>query len=130
MLAVAIVRVTVSGRHACLAHDDHAGRAAVDAEPAPGAHVLVDDEDDVVVGVDAGLLGVDRLTVRERWQGVYATAPEPFLVAAPIPDVRVVSVTSGIGMTTALGSASSITRAVTNCPGQSASSGFEKIALQ
>ncbi|HEY0807178.1 MAG TPA: TIGR03364 family FAD-dependent oxidoreductase [Pseudonocardiaceae bacterium] len=59
--------------------------------------------DALVLTETARLLGVDRLTVRERWQGVYAAAPEPFLIAAPMPDVRVVSVTSGIGMTTALG---------------------------
>jgi hypothetical protein len=41
--------------------------------------------------------------VRERWQGVYASAPQDFLVASPLPEVRVVSVTTGIGMTTGLG---------------------------
>ena len=59
--------------------------------------------DELVLAETARLLGVDRLIVRERWRGVYASAPEPFLIAAPMPDVRVVSVTSGIGMTTALG---------------------------
>jgi FAD dependent oxidoreductase TIGR03364 len=49
------------------------------------------------------LFGTDRLRVRERWQGVYASAPDEFLVAAPQPDVRVVSVMTGIGMTTGLG---------------------------
>lgn len=50
------------------------------------------------------LLGVQHLTVRRRWRGVYASSPvTPFLVADPLPGVRVVSVTSGIGMTTALG---------------------------
>ncbi|MEV6865273.1 TIGR03364 family FAD-dependent oxidoreductase [Streptosporangium subroseum] len=62
------------------------------------------DELDQHVLVEAGrLLGVESLTVRERWRGVYASAPEPFLIAAPMPGVRVVSVTSGVGMTTALG---------------------------
>lgn len=50
------------------------------------------------------LLGVQHLVVRRRWRGVYASSPmTPFLVADPLPGVRVVSVTSGIGMTTALG---------------------------
>ncbi|AGW42613.1 phytoene dehydrogenase [Leifsonia xyli subsp. cynodontis DSM 46306] len=49
------------------------------------------------------LFGVERLRVRERWQGVYASAPDDFLVASPAPSVRVVSVTTGIGMTTGLG---------------------------
>lgn len=50
------------------------------------------------------LLGVQHLAVRRRWRGVYASSPvTPFLVADPMPGVRIVSVTSGIGMTTALG---------------------------
>ena len=49
------------------------------------------------------LFGAVPLRVRERWQGVHAAAPDDFLVAAPAPDVRVVSVTAGIGMTTGLG---------------------------
>lgn len=59
--------------------------------------------DELVLARTRQLLGVDHLTVRERWRGVYASAPRPFLVAKPMPGVRVVSVTSGIGMTTALG---------------------------
>lgn len=59
--------------------------------------------DDLVLAEAARLLGVDRLHVLERWQGVYASGPGDFLVAAPHPTARVVSVTSGIGMTTALG---------------------------
>ncbi|WP_223692598.1 TIGR03364 family FAD-dependent oxidoreductase [Leifsonia poae] len=49
------------------------------------------------------LFGTDRIRVRERWQGVYASAPDEFLLASPAPQVRVVSVTTGIGMTTGLG---------------------------
>ncbi len=49
------------------------------------------------------LFGVNELRVRERWQGVYASAPQDFLVASPLADVRVVSVTTGVGMTTGLG---------------------------
>ncbi|GIH23943.1 oxidoreductase [Acrocarpospora phusangensis] len=56
-----------------------------------------------VLAETARLLGVPRLDVRERWRGVYASAERPFLNAAPMPGVRVVAVTSGIGMTTALG---------------------------
>lgn len=50
------------------------------------------------------------LRVRERWQGVYASAPHDFLRAAPADGVRVVSVTTGIGMTTGLGLAESVVR--------------------
>jgi D-hydroxyproline dehydrogenase subunit beta len=50
------------------------------------------------------LFGLDRLTVTERWQGVYASAPDrEFLIEEPLPGVHVVIVTTGIGMTTALG---------------------------
>src|SRR4051794_40376435 len=37
VLVVALVGVAEAGRHAGLAHDDHAGRAAVHAQPAAGA---------------------------------------------------------------------------------------------
>ncbi|WP_022881275.1 TIGR03364 family FAD-dependent oxidoreductase [Gryllotalpicola ginsengisoli] len=55
------------------------------------------------------LLGADELRVRRRWRGVYASSPQgPYLVADPLPGVTAVSVTSGIGMTTALGLAASV----------------------
>lgn len=59
--------------------------------------------DELLLTEAARLLGTGPLTVRERWQGVYASAPAPFLDVTPMPGVRAVSVTSGIGMTTALG---------------------------
>ncbi|TKK89259.1 TIGR03364 family FAD-dependent oxidoreductase [Herbidospora galbida] len=59
--------------------------------------------DRLVLRETARLLGVPRLEVRERWRGVYASAGRPFLDVSPMPGVRVVSVTSGIGMTTAFG---------------------------
>jgi hypothetical protein len=49
------------------------------------------------------LLGARALTVHQRWTGVYASAPRPFLVDSPEPGVTAVAVTSGIGMTTAFG---------------------------
>lgn len=49
------------------------------------------------------LFGLGRVRVLERWQGVHASAADDFLVSSPAPSVRVVSVTSGIGMTTGLG---------------------------
>lgn len=54
------------------------------------------------------LFGRDELRIRQRWQGVYASAPHDFLRAAPLDGVRVVSVTTGIGMTTGLGLAESV----------------------
>ncbi len=68
-------------------------------------HDPFDDESDADLLLREGrrLFGAD-LTVRRRWRGVYASSPNTdFLVAAPHPGVRVVSVTSGIGMTTAFG---------------------------
>lgn len=60
------------------------------------------------------MFGVDRIEVTERWQGVYSSAPDSeFLLVEPISGVHVVTVTTGIGMTTSLGLAeSSLTRAL------------------
>lgn len=69
-------------------------------------HLPFDDEDiaDLVLREGARLFSARRLSVRRRWRGVYADSPDTdFLVAAPAAGIRVVSVTSGIGMTTALG---------------------------
>ncbi|NKY58135.1 TIGR03364 family FAD-dependent oxidoreductase [Nocardia flavorosea] len=74
-------------------------------------HLPFDEESvtDLVLREGARLFGADRLTVRRRWRGIYADSPETdFLVATPAPGVRVVSVTSGIGMTTALGLAPTV----------------------
>ena len=50
------------------------------------------------------LFGAAHLEVAESWQGVYASAPDrEFLIVEPEPGVHVVTVTTGIGMTTALG---------------------------
>lgn len=49
-----------------------------------------------------------QLRIRQRWQGVYASAPDDFLIATPAERVRVVSVTTGIGMTTGLGLAETV----------------------
>jgi FAD dependent oxidoreductase TIGR03364 len=62
------------------------------------------------------LLGVDALEVRERWIGIYpaavaghlATGGDHFMVSAPCDGVRVVEVTSGLGMTMVLGHAGSV----------------------
>src|SRR5581483_6975614 len=58
---VALVRVAGDGLVDRLAEDDDAGRAAVDAQGTPGADVLVDDEEHMVAGVVARLLGTHRL---------------------------------------------------------------------
>jgi FAD dependent oxidoreductase TIGR03364 len=71
----------------------------------PGADPFRDEAlDALVLAETRALLGVDELTVRERWLGVYAhRVGGEFLVSEPCDGVRAVVVTSGIGMTTALG---------------------------
>lgn len=74
-------------------------------------HPPFDEEDvaDLVLCEGARLFAAGPLTVRRRWRGIYADSPRTdFLVAAPEPGVRVVAVTSGIGMTTALGLAPAV----------------------
>jgi D-hydroxyproline dehydrogenase subunit beta len=63
-----------------------------------------DESSDALVLSEMERLFGAPLTVRRRWRGVYASSDKaPFLVTEPIPDVTVASVTTGIGMTTALG---------------------------
>ncbi|WP_285490108.1 TIGR03364 family FAD-dependent oxidoreductase [Amycolatopsis taiwanensis] len=64
--------------------------------------------DELIRSETARLLGVSTVDVLERWPGVYASAPEPFLIDTPHSGARVVSVTSGIGMTTAFGLAPAV----------------------
>ena len=65
--------------------------------------------DELLLAEFRRLLGAEELTVRRRWRGVYASSTRgPFLVAEPIPGVTVASVTTGVGMTTALGLARSV----------------------
>jgi hypothetical protein len=63
-----------------------------------------DEETSRVLLAEIGrILGVE-LRVRERWQGVYASSPtQPYLIADAGQGVTAVSVTSGVGMTIALG---------------------------
>ncbi|MFC7621121.1 TIGR03364 family FAD-dependent oxidoreductase [Microlunatus sp. GCM10028923] len=69
-------------------------------------HLPFDDEStaELIIAEAGRLLGTDRLTVRRRWRGVYASSDHTdFLITDLDPATRVVSVTSGIGMTTAFG---------------------------
>ena len=60
--------------------------------------------DELVLAEARRLLGAEVLEVRQRWHGVYPSAPgHPFLIAEPLPGVAVVEIVSGVGMTTALG---------------------------
>lgn len=59
---------------------------------------------DLLVQETKTLFGLTELPVLERWQGVYASAPtQEFVLEEPAPGVHVVTVATGIGMTTALG---------------------------
>lgn len=65
--------------------------------------------DELLLAEFRRLFGAEHLAVRRRWRGVYASsAKTPFLVAEPAPGVTVVSVTSGIGMTTSFGLAAAV----------------------
>jgi FAD dependent oxidoreductase TIGR03364 len=71
---------------------------------APTMDPFSDEETSRVLLAEIGtILGVE-LRVRERWQGIYASSPrQPYLVAEAGPGVTAVSITSGVGMTIALG---------------------------
>jgi D-hydroxyproline dehydrogenase subunit beta len=72
---------------------------------------------DLVLTETRRLFGVDSVRVRERWQGVYASAPDrEFLIEEPMPGVHVVTVTTGIGMTTGLGIAPAVLAASVSAP--------------
>ena len=49
------------------------------------------------------LLDIDDIRVIERWQGVYASGSDDFLIEEPEPGLHVIAATTGIGMTTGLG---------------------------
>jgi D-hydroxyproline dehydrogenase subunit beta len=73
-------------------------------------HQPFDDESvaELLLREGSRLLGAP-LTVRRRWRGLYAESPvTDFLIASPHPGALVVSVTTGIGMTTALGLAPAV----------------------
>ena len=64
--------------------------------------------DELLLAETRRLLGRDDLTAVRRWRGVYAAADGEFLRARVSPGVTAVSVTSGIGMTTAFGLAPTV----------------------
>lgn len=59
---------------------------------------------DLILKYAGQFLNVPNLQIDQTWHGVYARHPEkPFLRLAPTEDVRIVIVTSGIGMTLSFG---------------------------
>jgi FAD dependent oxidoreductase TIGR03364 len=63
---------------------------------------------DALLDLTAELFAVPRPRVIERWQGVYASGPNDFLIDQPEPGVHLIAATTGIGMTTGLGLAESV----------------------
>lgn len=50
------------------------------------------------------MFGVNTIDISERWQGVYSSAPDQeFLIEEPVERTHIVTVTTGIGMTTSMG---------------------------
>jgi FAD dependent oxidoreductase TIGR03364 len=85
-----------------LAGDSHNYSATVDP-------FLRESTTDLLIERIAAVLGVERLRVLERWQGVYASSTQqPYLVASTSPGVTAVTVTSGIGMTISFGLAARV----------------------
>ncbi len=72
--------------------------------------------DRLVLDETCRLLGVRRLDVVHRWQGVYASADGEFLRAPVAPGVVAVAVTTGIGMTTAFGLAPAVLDTLLSTP--------------
>jgi D-hydroxyproline dehydrogenase subunit beta len=80
--------------------DTHSYARTLDPLDPPDSERL----DDLLLAETRALLGVPHLTVVHRWRGVYASADgTEFLRAKVAPTVTAVTVTSGIGMTTAFG---------------------------
>ena len=61
-----------------------------------------------LLDITAELFGVPRPRVLERWQGVYASGPDEYLIEQVEPGVHLAAATTGIGMTTGLGLAEHI----------------------
>lgn len=69
------------------------------------------------------LFDISNLRVVERWQGVYASGPDDFLIEEPEPGLHVVAATTGIGMTCGLGLAEHALRDVVDRTPQPAQGG-------
>lgn len=68
--------------------------------------------DELLLSAGGALLGLP-LRVLERWRVRTPSAPQPFVVAEPLPGVAAVSVTSGSGLTCAFGVAAKVIEEMT-----------------
>jgi len=75
------------------------------ATPDPFAH---DEVDALILEEFSAVFGQAPPPVLERWTGTYASASGHSLVESPMPGVRLVSVTSGTGASTAFGLAEDV----------------------
>ncbi|PIB91854.1 TIGR03364 family FAD-dependent oxidoreductase [Caulobacter sp. FWC2] len=87
------------------------------ATPDPFAR---DDVDALILDEFAKVFGQAPPPVLERWTGTYASAAGHSLVEAPMPRVRLVTVTSGTGASTAFGLAEDVIAGLYDLPRQGA----------
>ena len=87
------------------------------ATPDPFAR---DDVDALILDEFAKVFGQAPPPVLERWTGTYASASAHSLVEAPLPRVRLVTVTSGTGASTAFGLAEDVIAGLYDLPRQGA----------
>jgi hypothetical protein len=87
------------------------------ATPDPFAR---DDIDALILGEFEAVFGQAPPPVLERWTGTYASASGHSLVEAPMPRVRLVTVTSGTGASTAFGLAEEVVAGLYDLPQQGA----------
>ena len=74
--------------------------------------------DELLIAEARRLLGASELAVRERWHGIYPSAPGGhFLTTTPFAGARIIEVISGLGMTMALGHAPATLDALTAAAG-------------
>ncbi|MGI9823558.1 TIGR03364 family FAD-dependent oxidoreductase [Agromyces sp. Marseille-Q5079] len=69
---------------------------------------------EALVEVARDLFGIEQPRVLERWQGVYASGPDDFLIEEVEPGVHLAAATTGIGMTTGLGLAEHVLSTITD----------------
>lgn len=87
------------------------------ATPDPFAR---DDVDALILDEFAKVFGEAPPPVLERWTGTYASAVGHSLIEAPMPRVRLVTVTSGTGASTAFGLAEDVIAGLYDLPRQGA----------
>ncbi|WP_297508526.1 TIGR03364 family FAD-dependent oxidoreductase [uncultured Caulobacter sp.] len=87
------------------------------ATPDPFAR---EDVDALILDEFARVFGQAPPPVVERWTGTYASAASHSLVEAPLPRVRLVTVTSGTGASTAFGLAEEVIAGLYDLPRQGA----------